>query len=129
MELTENNAIKEIEEYIKYSYQVYLPFGRGQRTIILYWHFFWILCLVNVSILGHNDWAIFNLRLHVRSWSDKIILEEDLASFITGKSCSQTCMKPDILKTCAASEYNFENLASEKSSKSQLTLYFNKSSL
>ena len=73
-----------------------------------------MLCLVNLSILGHKVWVLFNLRLHVRSSSDKIFLEEDLASFITGKSSSHTCIEPDIHKTCAASEYNFRNLASEK---------------
>ena len=62
-----------------------------------------------------------------------MLLEEDLASFITGKSCSHTCIEPDIHKTCAASEYNFMNLTSEKIFSIKpylfLYLYFNKSSL
>ena len=100
-----------MEEFVKY-YLMSLQFGRGQRTIMV--KYFRIFCLVNLSILGRNDWAIFNLRLHVRSSSDKILLEEDLASFITGKSCSNTCIKPDIHKDLCSNEYNFENLASEK---------------
>ena len=68
-----------MEEYKRYCYQVSLQFGRRQRTIM--WTFFWMLCLVNLSILGRNEWTIFNLRLHVRSWSDKILLEEDFSRF------------------------------------------------
>ena len=120
MELTENNAIKEMEEYIKYCYQVSLQFGRGQRTIML--TFFWIFCFVNLSILGRKDWAMFNLRLHVRSWSDKILLEVDLASFITGKSCSHTCIKPDIRKTCAAMNITSGIWLPRNSYKNQLNL-------